>query len=48
MLIAVVLFITLKLKKYVNMRLKKLPFLTRYVPDKYKIRQMCDKTILEK
>ena len=30
------------------MQLKKLPFLTGYVPDKYKIRQMCDKTTLEK
>ena len=26
---------------------KKLPFLTRYVPDQYKTQQMCDKPILE-
>ena len=26
---------------------KKLPFVIRYVPDRYKAQQMCDKTILE-
>ena len=26
---------------------KKLPYLLRYVPDWYKIQQLCDKTILE-
>ena len=26
---------------------KKLPYLLRYVPDQYKIQQMCDKVILE-
>ena len=29
------------------MQLKKLPFLVRYAPDKYKTQQMCDKAILE-
>ena len=37
----------LKLKKCVNMQLKKLPFLIRYVPNQYKTQQMCDKAILE-
>ena len=37
----------LKLKKCVKMQLKKLPFLIRYVPDQYKIQQMCAKAILE-
>ena len=35
------------LKKCVNMQLKKLPFLIRYVPNQYKTQQMCDKAILE-
>ena len=29
------------------MQLKTLPYLLRYVPDQYKIQQMCDKAILE-
>ena len=37
----------LKLKKCVNMQLKKLRFLIRYVPNQYKTQQMCDKAILE-
>ena len=37
----------LKLKKCVNMQLKELPFVIRYVPDQCKTQQMCDKVILE-
>ena len=29
------------------MQLKKLPYLLRYVPDKYKAKQMCPQAILE-
>ena len=27
---------------------KKLPFVVRYVPDRYKFQELCDKVILEK
>ena len=39
--------IILKLKKMCKYAVKKLPFLIRYVPDRCKTRQMCDKAILE-
>ena len=39
--------IILKLKKCVTMQLKKLPSVIRFVPDRYKTQQMCDKAILE-
>ena len=29
------------------MHLKKLPYLLRYIPDRYKTQQRCDKAILE-
>ena len=37
----------LKLKKCVNIQLKKLPFVIRYVPNQHKTQQMWDKAILE-
>ena len=37
----------LKTKKQCKHAIKKLPFLLRYVPDKYKTQQMSDKAILE-
>ena len=36
-----------KTKKCVNMQLKKLPFVIRYVPNQYKTQQMWYKAILE-
>ena len=36
-----------KFKKMCKHAAKKLPFLIRYVPNRYKAQQMCDKTILE-
>ena len=39
--------IILKLKKMCKHAVKKLLFLIRYVPNKYKTQQMCDKAILE-
>ena len=33
----------LKIKKMYKRAVKKLPYLLRYVPDKYKIEQTCDK-----
>ena len=39
--------IILKLKKYVSIQLKKLPYLLRYVPDRYKTQRICDKVTLE-
>ena len=37
----------MKLKRYVNVQLKKLAFVIRYVPGQYKIEQMCNKAIIE-
>ena len=39
--------IILKLIKICQHAVKKLPFLTGYVPNKYKTKQICDKAILE-
>ena len=36
-----------KKKKMCKHTVKKLPSVIRYVPDRYKTQQMCDKTILE-
>ena len=37
--------IILELKKYLSIQL--IPYLLRYVPDKYRSQQMCDKAIME-